>query len=415
MSIWVTSVVIPVGVSLATSTLYGVTLGPRLAARNKRVQAAHDCRDQLNEAVLDVLALCSNLETVAVPSDLPDEALGRLLAERERWVSQIDERTVWLVDHWQRFALTYVGLAGMRNILAEYVMVARGVWLSGRSLEERVRLLRELTEPVQGLYFTARWRMVTRIVRERARLRRALDHLGGMADRRSCLTMNLARSFRARHQPSARRRMPEVRRRPPEIGRMAGEIAVLKFTLDHNCIVDLDEGREPRAGCLRSLLARHEAGDAVVRLVAASASERQRNGPYLENFGQFQERLAALGLGHLELLAPVLVVDVSYLDWCVLAGEEDIAFMRQIHGVLFPGHCFDLQDALASADGQPPEVIERKWRNRELDVQALWCHIHYGGDVFVTSDQVFFRKEKREPLARLRAGKILRPCEAVAA
>ena len=62
MLVWVTSVVIPVGVSLATSVVYGVTVGPRLAARNKRVQAAHDCRDQLNEAVLDLLALCSNLE-----------------------------------------------------------------------------------------------------------------------------------------------------------------------------------------------------------------------------------------------------------------------------------------------------------------------------------------------------------------
>jgi len=187
---------------------------------------------------------------------------------------------------------------------------------------------------------------------------------------------------------------------------------VLRFTLDHNCIVDLDEGREPRAGCLRRLLARHEAGDLVVRLVATSASERQRSGPYLENFGQFRARLAALGLGHLELLAPVAVVDVSYADWCVVAGEDDIAFMRQIHDVLFPGHCFELQDALARAGGQPPEVIERRWRNRELDVQALWCHIHYGGDVFVTSDQVFFKKEKREPLAGLGAARILQPCEA---
>jgi len=117
------------------------------------------------------------LETVKVPEDLPDDLLAKLLAERERWVGQIDERTVWLVDHWQRFALTYVGLAGVRSVLAEYAMVARGVWLSGRSLEERVRLLKELTEPIQNLYFTARWRMVTSVFHERARLRKALDSL----------------------------------------------------------------------------------------------------------------------------------------------------------------------------------------------------------------------------------------------
>jgi hypothetical protein len=188
---------------------------------------------------------------------------------------------------------------------------------------------------------------------------------------------------------------------------------VLRFTLDHNCIIDIEEDCQPRAGCLHSLLARHDAGEIDVRLVATSASERQRNGAYLENFGQFQARLAALGLGHLELLAPILVADVSYADWCILAGPDDIALMKRIHTVLFPGSPFDLQDALAAAGGQAdPGVIEGKWRNRELDVQALWCHLYYSGDIFVTNDDVFFRKKKQEPLAKLGAATILRPCDA---
>jgi hypothetical protein len=191
---------------------------------------------------------------------------------------------------------------------------------------------------------------------------------------------------------------------------------VLRFTLDHNCIVAIDEDRQPEAGCLRALLARHDAGDIDVRLVATSASERQQNGPYLENFGQFQARLADLGLGHLELLAPIAVADVSYLDWCILAGPDDIALMKRIHSVLFAGHSFDLQEALAAAAGQAdPAVTEQKWRNRELDVQALWCHLRYDGDIFVTSDDGFFKKLKREPLANVGATRILRPCDAVRA
>jgi hypothetical protein len=84
--------------------------------------------------------------------------------------------------------------------------------------------------------------------------------------------------------------------------------------------------------------------------------------------------------------------------------------------VLFPGQPFDLQDALTAAGSQAdPEVIERKWRNRQLDVAALWCHLHYDGDIFVTSDQVFYKKTKQVPLAKLGADRILRPCDAVRA
>jgi hypothetical protein len=49
---------------------------------------------------------------------------------------------------------------------------------------------------------------------------------------------------------------------------------MLKLTLDTNCIVALDENREPAANSLRRLLAAHAAGTAQLRLVANSASER---------------------------------------------------------------------------------------------------------------------------------------------
>lgn len=177
MSAWVTSVVIPIGVSMATTLVVGLTFGPRLAARNKRVQAAHDDRDQFNDRVVDILALCSNLQTVTVSEDLPEDLRMKVEIERARWVGQIDETTIWLVDHWQRFALTYAGTAGVRSMASEYVMAARGVWLSDRSLADRVRLLKELTEPIQAIYFAYRWRAVRRVVRERAWFRKVIDSL----------------------------------------------------------------------------------------------------------------------------------------------------------------------------------------------------------------------------------------------
>jgi hypothetical protein len=156
---WVTSVLLPIGVSAATVAAIGLTVGPRLAARGKRIQAAYDSRDRFGDSVLDILALCKNLETVPLSSEITDPFRSRLQGERDRWLSQVDEITTWLVDHWQRVALGYARPMGIRNLVVRYVAAGRGLWLSDRPLEERVRLLRELTEHVQIIYFARRLRI----------------------------------------------------------------------------------------------------------------------------------------------------------------------------------------------------------------------------------------------------------------
>jgi hypothetical protein len=177
MSIWVNSVVLPIGVSLATGVLIGLTVGPRLAARGKRIQAAHDSRDRFGDSVLDILTLCTNLEKVQVGSELPDPLRSRLQGERDRWVTQIDERTTWLVDHWQWFALGYTKRMNVMNLAVRYVAAARGLWLSDRPLDDRVRMLRELTGHVQTIYFTRRWRVITTVAQATIDLRTKLDTL----------------------------------------------------------------------------------------------------------------------------------------------------------------------------------------------------------------------------------------------
>jgi hypothetical protein len=181
MSIWVTSVLLPIGVAVATTVLIGLTVGPRLAARGKRIQAAHDSRDRFGDSVLDILALCSDLEKVRIQPETTDPLRSRLQGERDRWLSQVDERTIWLVDHWQWFALGYSKRMDVRNLVARYVADARGLWLSDRPLEERVRMLRELTEHIQAIYFARRWRAAMAVPREIIRLRAKLDILEGNA------------------------------------------------------------------------------------------------------------------------------------------------------------------------------------------------------------------------------------------
>lgn len=189
------------------------------------------------------------------------------------------------------------------------------------------------------------------------------------------------------------------------------KVSLLKLTLDTNCIIALDEGRQPEAACLRSLLHKHDAGKVQLQLIATSASERQSRGPYLDNFSKFCTRLDALGIGHLPLLIPVLILDVSYVDWSMLADDKDLPVFEDIHSTLFPKQPYHLQDALAKAGPNADRVaIEHKWRNRQLDVHALWCHFHYKGDIFVTSDRNFHRKQ--ESLQKFGATLILDPCRA---
>lgn len=94
---------------------------------------------------------------------------------------------------------------------------------------------------------------------------------------------------------------------------------MLSLSLDTNCVIALDEVRndstshratESRA--VRSLVDAHTDRNADVALVAISASERQKDNGHLENFSTFQARVASLGLGHLELLHPMLYFDVTF-------------------------------------------------------------------------------------------------------
>jgi hypothetical protein len=168
---------------------------------------------------------------------------------------------------------------------------------------------------------------------------------------------------------------------------------VLTLTFDTNCIVALDEDREPDAACIRRLLAFHDQGKVKLRLTSSSASERQQDLTYLSNFDQFEARIEALGLAKLERLLPPATLDVSYLDNAVLAGDDHILLMDRIHQVLFPGHRSDLSEVLEGITDEADRLkAEGGWRNRLMDVHALWCHTNYGGDVFVTTDKRFSRK-----------------------
>lgn len=185
------------------------------------------------------------------------------------------------------------------------------------------------------------------------------------------------------------------------------------FTLDTNCIIALDEKR-PEAGAVRALVDAHASGKAHVAVVAISASEKQKSGNHLESFVKFQQRLASLGLDHLELLPPMFYWDVTYWDWSIWSEAEMEATERKLHEVLFPNLEFLWADYCA-VQGIPPTdpLLAHKWRNAKCDVQAIWTHVFHERNVFVTGDRNFHAKTKKPALIAIGADKIETPDSAV--
>jgi hypothetical protein len=92
------------------------------------------------------------------------------------------------------------------------------------------------------------------------------------------------------------------------------------FTLDTNCLIALAK-EEPEAPAVRALAEAHAAGRADVAAIAMSASENQQGGFYIQNFSEFRDRLASLGVGHLNIIWPMAYLGISFLNHCLLSGD----------------------------------------------------------------------------------------------
>jgi hypothetical protein len=189
----------------------------------------------------------------------------------------------------------------------------------------------------------------------------------------------------------------------------------MKVTLDTNCIIDLEENT-PTAPFLRQLISLYDAHVISLRVVAISASERKPDGTYAIGFNEFKQKIAAVGLGHVEILPTLAYPGMAFPDWCYPTGGETTAFERKIQEVLFPTIEFDYREYRTRLGIDPTsDIIDAKWRNAKCDVLALWCHIRFHGDIFVTSDKNFHKVGKKGQLLAFGVGDILIPKDTVLA
>ena len=128
---------------------------------------------------------------------------------------------------------------------------------------------------------------------------------------------------------------------------------LLTFTLDSNCLIDIEESR-PAAPEVRALAGAHTAGTADVAVVAMSASERPKPGHSANNFSEFEDRLAALRLAHLNIVLPMLYWDISFWDHGLFADDAMVDLERRIHSILFPNVQFLWQDYCRDNGINPP-------------------------------------------------------------
>ncbi|MGW3628024.1 hypothetical protein [Streptomyces sp. NPDC000880] len=170
--------------ALVTTVATGLLVTPRLEARKRRIQEVHTARDTFSSSVLTILSSCSRLKNMPLPAaDDPDcsEVLrARLAAERERWVQQLDDATLWMIDHMETFGVSWPS-DNLRSLIANYVVHSRIVMLSEREEAAKVDLLLELAEPIQNIFFVYWWRRAPHMRSNQRRLTTVIEALGAPA------------------------------------------------------------------------------------------------------------------------------------------------------------------------------------------------------------------------------------------
>ncbi|MFE2289865.1 hypothetical protein [Streptomyces sp. NPDC059452] len=181
MPSWTSSILL----AAATTLFIGLVVNPRLEARKPRIEAknnqkrlAWEARAEFSKRVLTILSACGRLRETPVPPALSEarpELAARLDAERQRWLDQLDEATQYLIDNMELFALGYA-TDRLRTIVGQFVVHARAVVLSDRTVAKKAERLAALASPIQNLFFISR-RHVTTIGRSFEQFERAVAAL----------------------------------------------------------------------------------------------------------------------------------------------------------------------------------------------------------------------------------------------
>lgn len=170
-----------------------------------------------------------------------------------------------------------------------------------------------------------------------------------------------------------------------------------KVTLDHNCLVNVEQDNEIGMQILQI------ASDAryTCHIVDIGSSEMKKGRITPDRYALFEELLQEIGLDHLPRLTPMGIYDFTFWNKCKLGTDEMVQLAERITAVLWPN--------LSAEDAVDDSNKARALRNRLCDIHGMWAHIHYGNDIFCTSDGRFHTR--KAALIKLGAKSIQEPAE----
>jgi hypothetical protein len=174
-----------------------------------------------------------------------------------------------------------------------------------------------------------------------------------------------------------------------------------KFTLDTNCIIDLEDDR-PNAVFVREIVQAWKNGQIELAVVAISASENQKSGTVSSNYSEFEKKIERVGLAGAVQLLPLMKWDLFYWDHVLESDDERESLATAIQVILFP-----------NSNLNPPQEIEKhsSWRSKQCDILTAWSHAFHKWDYLVTSDHDFHGH--KAALRSLGVAEIVYPKEAV--
>ena len=190
------------------------------------------------------------------------------------------------------------------------------------------------------------------------------------------------------------------------------DMRLMNVTFDQTCIIDIEKNNQ-YADPLRELIRMHERQEINLRVVAISASELKPDHTYSSNFDEFKKRIALIGLEKAVILPALGRWDLTFWNHSVYSGRWLKELENEIHRILFPNETEYSDFCKIHHLKETNKDALKKWVRRKCDVLALWSHIMYNGDIFVTRDKIYSREPNKQKLIRLGARKILEPDQAI--
>ncbi|MFN4157658.1 MAG: hypothetical protein ACK4GO_04540 [Gemmobacter sp.] len=192
---------------------------------------------------------------------------------------------------------------------------------------------------------------------------------------------------------------------------------MLRFSLDWNCVIEVEEGRSQSSHVL-ALVDAHRRQRVNVALLAASASENTGSRVFPGSARAFLSRVERIGWHDLPIVLVPAIISLTFLDYSYIVNEEE--FPKQFDGVwsaMFPNFRRDPREHLAAGTALNDASIQSptlcKWRNAWCDVMSAISHIDSQRDVFVTNNTRDFQRNATA-LAAFGMGRIETPENAAA-